>query len=193
MFLAAPGADLDWEGIFVTALVIFSVSMVLLWLGLAIWTYRDIRRRTSNPAVQAGAVLAVLALFVPGYWAYLLLRPRETLREAYEHALAQAALLQDIQDRTACPSCRKAVLRDYLVCPACRTRLQEACRGCSRPLRYEWLACPYCALDKRIPAVVASSRPAVDVAAPSVAVPEPIGEGPAPIPVATVPSARRAG
>ena len=37
-----------------------------LWLSLAVWTFRDIRRRARDPFTRILAVLLVLLLFLPG-------------------------------------------------------------------------------------------------------------------------------
>jgi RNA polymerase subunit RPABC4/transcription elongation factor Spt4 len=94
------------------------------------------------------AVLLVLIFFLPGHWVYLIVRPRYTLTELYERSLEEEALLQELEDQKACPTCKRRVLDDYLICPSCRTQLKEPCRQCSRPLSYAWVACPYCGLEK---------------------------------------------
>jgi RNA polymerase subunit RPABC4/transcription elongation factor Spt4 len=66
----------------------------------------------------------------------------------YERSLEEEALLQELEDQKACPTCKRRVQDDYLICPSCRTQLKESCRSCSRPLSYAWLACPYCGLEK---------------------------------------------
>jgi RNA polymerase subunit RPABC4/transcription elongation factor Spt4 len=94
------------------------------------------------------AVLVVLVFFLPGHWVYLILRPRQTLTELYERSLEEEALLQELEDQKACPTCKRRVHDDFLICPSCRTRLKEPCRSCAKPLSYAWVACPYCGLEK---------------------------------------------
>jgi RNA polymerase subunit RPABC4/transcription elongation factor Spt4 len=122
--------------------------LAAIWLTLVFWTYRDIRQRTRDPILQTVAVLLVLLFFLPGHWIYLIVRPRQTLAEMYERSLEEEALLQELEDQKACPTCKRRVQDDYLICPSCRTQLKESCRSCSRPLSYAWLACPYCGLEK---------------------------------------------
>ena len=69
---------------------------------------------------------------------YLILRPSHTLVEAYERSLEEESLLQDIENRLACPSCQQRVQGDYLLCPNCLTQLKKQCAACSRVLLLKW-------------------------------------------------------
>ena len=147
MFLVGwPGGS--WEATLRGVLIVIAVYLGALWLTLVFWTYRDIRQRTRDPIVQAIAVLLVLVFFLPGHWIYVILRPRYTLTELYERSLEEEALLQDLEDQKACPTCKRRVMDDFLVCPSCRTQLKEPCRSCAKPLSYAWVACPFCGLEK---------------------------------------------
>lgn len=120
-----------------------AVTIALLG-GMAIWTFRDIRARSRDVLAQILATLMVLVLPVVGLVVYLMLRPRETLDEAYEHSLEQEALLQAIEEPEECPGCGQRVEGAFLYCPDCHTRLKKACSECSKPLRLHWSLCPYC-------------------------------------------------
>ena len=117
---------------------------VALWGGMAIWTFRDIRARSRDILAQLLATLLVMALPVIGLVVYMMIRPRETLSDAYERSLEQEALLQAIEEPEVCPGCGQRVRSDYLFCPACHTRLKRACPTCDRPLHLRWSLCPYC-------------------------------------------------
>lgn len=147
MFLVGwPGGS--WEATLRGVAIVLAIYLAVLWLTLVFWAYRDIRQRTRDPIVQAIAVLLVLVFFLPGHWIYLILRPRYTLTELYERSLEEEALLQDLEDQKACPTCKRRVMDDFLVCPSCRTQLKEPCRSCAKPLSYAWVACPFCGLEK---------------------------------------------
>jgi RNA polymerase subunit RPABC4/transcription elongation factor Spt4 len=115
-----------------------------LWVGLVIWTFKDMRARSRDPFAQIMAALMVAILTVPGWLIYLMLRPRETLGEAYERALEEEALLQGIEERPACPGCSRPILDDWKVCPHCHTRLRKNCQECKRLIELQWNLCPYC-------------------------------------------------
>jgi len=118
--------------------------LVALLGGMAIWTFRDIRARSRDILAQILATILVLILPVVGLIVYLMLRPRETLEEAYEHSLEQEALLQAIEETDECPGCGQQVEGSFLYCPDCHTRLKKACPDCGRALRLRWSICPYC-------------------------------------------------
>jgi len=147
MFLASwPGGS--WEATLRYGIVFTAIFLSAFWVAVVFWTYRDIRQRTRDPILQTAAVLLVLIFNFPGHWIYLIVRPRYTLTELYERSLEEEALLQELEDQKACPTCKRRVKDEYLVCPSCRTQLKEACRQCSKPLSYAWVACPYCGLEK---------------------------------------------
>jgi len=112
--------------------------------GITIWTFRDIRARSRDFLAQILATLLVIVLPIVGLVVYLMIRPRETLAEAYERSLEQEALLQAIEEPEVCPGCGQRVRGDYLYCPVCHTRLKKACSACNRPIHLSWSLCPYC-------------------------------------------------
>lgn len=119
--------------------------LVAFWIGLVIWTFRDIRARTRDVFAWLLATLLVLVTGPIGLLLYLLLRPRETLAQSYDRQLEEEALLRDITTRRACPSCQAVTEPDWLICPHCRTELRRTCEECGRPLELNWKVCPYCA------------------------------------------------
>lgn len=132
------------EGWLVLGSLVAGLWVVLLWLAIIVWTYRDVRSRTRDPLLQVLAIFLVLMFFIPGLALYLLVRPQETLEEGYARSLEEEALLREIGEEGACPTCRRFVERDFLVCPFCQAHLKEVCTSCGRLLSFTWLACPYC-------------------------------------------------
>jgi RNA polymerase subunit RPABC4/transcription elongation factor Spt4 len=123
-----------WGGAFLAAL----------WLSLILWTYRDIRSRVKDPLVRILAVLLVAVLFLPGIVVYLILRPPRTMEDDYQQMLEEEALLQAIEERSACPGCSRHVEEKWLVCPNCYTKLRKSCHHCSELMKLPWSLCPYC-------------------------------------------------
>ncbi len=133
------------------------ISDLLFWLTLAagvvftalhggviVWTFRDMHARSRDVLALVVAVLLVAIIPVVGFIVYLMLRPRETLAEAYERSLEQEALLQAIEEPEVCPGCGRRVRNEFVFCPTCHTRLKQPCPSCSQPLDLNWAICPYC-------------------------------------------------
>ena len=119
--------------------------IIALWIGLVIWTWRDIKNRSRDRLARIFAVLVVALLFLPGVLIYILLRPGKTIEDEYQHTLEEEALLQSIEENPVCPGCGRKVQYDWLVCANCHTRLKKPCRHCKRLLDLTWNLCPYCA------------------------------------------------
>jgi len=146
MDIPIPAELLNTIGVALELIVaVLTAFVVALWVSLALWTLRDIHARTRDVFAWVLATLLVLVTGPIGLLFYALLRPRETLAEAYDRQLEEEALLRDIQARRACPSCQTVTEPDWLLCPRCRTELRHRCMSCERPLELDWVACPYCA------------------------------------------------
>lgn len=131
------------------------------WLALILWTWRDMRQRSRDPLAQIAAALVVAVLSVFGLVIYVMLRPPETLAEAYERSLEEEALLQNIEERPICPGCGRAAKDDWQVCPHCHTRLKKPCVNCGELLELAWNLCPYCAAPQPAPAPQSARRRSV--------------------------------
>jgi RNA polymerase subunit RPABC4/transcription elongation factor Spt4 len=129
-------------------LALLGAYAALFLIALVIWTVRDIRSRTRDILLQILATLLVLVFNVPGLVLYFILRPQYTLDEAYEHALGQEALLQDIEERYICPSCKRKAQADFLICPYCHAELRKRCPNCERSMNLNWEVCPYCGQEQ---------------------------------------------
>jgi RNA polymerase subunit RPABC4/transcription elongation factor Spt4 len=119
--------------------------VVVLYLSLIYWTYADARRRILDPMLIGCATAASLFPFV-GTIVYLILRPPEYLEDIRERELEMAAAEARLAQVSylACQQCGNEVEKDYLICPACHSRLREPCETCRRPLETHWTVCPYC-------------------------------------------------
>jgi RNA polymerase subunit RPABC4/transcription elongation factor Spt4 len=134
----------DIETIIGFILLLLGAYAALFLIAMVIWTFRDIRSRSRDILLQILATLLVLVFNMPGLILYFILRPQYTLDEAYEHALGQEAMLQDIEERYICPNCRRKAEADFLICPHCHNELRKRCPACGRLMNLNWEACPYC-------------------------------------------------
>jgi RNA polymerase subunit RPABC4/transcription elongation factor Spt4 len=135
------------------AAVYGGVILAALWLAMILWTYRDMRSRSRDGLSQLLVSAIVALLTVPGLLIYLMLRPRETLTEAYERSLEEEALLQEIEEKPSCPACGQRTHDSWQVCPNCHTRLKKACMKCGKSLELSWNICPHCATPQATIAV----------------------------------------
>jgi|YNPNPStandDraft_1061719.scaffolds.fasta_scaffold11517_2 RNA polymerase subunit RPABC4/transcription elongation factor Spt4 len=188
-----PPELLNTVGIILEVVVaVVTATVVAFWIGLAVWTLRDIRARTRDVFAWLLALVLVLLTGPAGLLLYLLLRPRETLAEVYDRQLEEEALLRDITARRACPSCQMVTEPEWLVCPRCRTELRRSCTTCHRPLDLDWVVCPYCTTP--VEEVAVAELPASEAQpeeAPSLFAPPDAREWtePAPSPAVMVPKA----
>jgi RNA polymerase subunit RPABC4/transcription elongation factor Spt4 len=121
--------------------------VVIFWLSLVIWTFRDIRSRTQDFMSQVLATLLVAVFFVGGLFIYMILRPRQTLAEIYERQLEEESLLAEMTERQTCNHCHARIESDFQVCPSCGQKLKRPCPKCERLLELRWMFCPYCATN----------------------------------------------
>jgi hypothetical protein len=118
-----------------------------LWFALIVWAFRDIESRSRSVIAQIFSTLLVVLFFIPGALIYLLLRPRETLDEAFGRALEEEYLLQDLEDLSLCPTCHHPVRDDFIVCPQCYTELRRTCPSCERLVDVNWSICAFCTAE----------------------------------------------
>lgn len=130
------------------------------WFCLVVWTFRDIQKRSRDVLVQVLATTLVLLFNVPGLILYTILRPPETLAEAYARSLEEESLIQDIEERQACPSCKRRIQSDFMVCPTCRAQLKRPCGSCGHLLQLGWHICPYCGIDTNAEPLPSAAEPA---------------------------------
>ena len=144
---------------------IAAIYLGILWLCVVYWAYRDARRRTTDRVLAVASAALVLFFFVPGYWLYLIVRPRLTMNEAREERAREVLLAEFARH---CPSCSAHVSSEYVVCPRCRTRLKSMCASCAKPVEANWIACAYCT------SLISTDSPSANVATNDVPIGEPV-------------------
>ena len=131
-----------------TGFIIFLALFVALWMSLIVWAYRDMRLRSRDLFAQILTVLVVTLLPVIGILIYLILRPTETLAEAFERSLLEETLLQEIENKPHCPGCSRQVQKEWQICPYCHVRLKRQCFNCQELVEMQWSVCPFCATEQ---------------------------------------------
>lgn len=122
--------------------------LVATWFVLIVWTYRDIESRSKNVVTQVFSTLLAVFFWIPGVLLYMMLRPKETLDEAYQKSLEEEYLLQDLQEVPLCPNCNHFISDEWQICPHCNTQLREGCHNCGRLVDLRWDVCPYCGVEQ---------------------------------------------
>ena len=122
----------------------FGAYLLAVWIGLIVWTFRDVRSRSRDLFMQLLSIALVVIFNIPGLVLYFLLRPRETLAEQYERELAEEAMLQDIEEKQSCAVCQQKIQAEFLFCPNCHTKLKRRCDNCHRITSLRLNICPYC-------------------------------------------------
>jgi hypothetical protein len=138
-------SDFFDSGVWVATYRLALFFVVVFWLAVAYWVYKDARRRIEDPwLVAVATVLGLVPPFI-GAFIYMLFRPPEYLEDVRERELEMKAMERRLGGRDLhCPVCRADVESSYLVCPVCTTRLRQACSGCGAPLEALWQMCPFC-------------------------------------------------
>jgi len=142
----------NWQTPATLAAIVLIAYLLVMWIAALVWTYRDISSRTGDAFTQAMSLGMVVVFNLPGLLLYVILRPRDTMAEIYDRRLEAEALLHEIQEQATCPSCRRKVEDEFIVCPYCRSTLRTACESCARPASSSWVVCPYCGAERSAPA-----------------------------------------
>lgn len=141
---ASSGGLGSLGGLLFIVVFFFAAFVVIFWVALIFWTWRDVRSRTQDTILQITATLLVAVFNLGGLFIYLIVRPRQTLAELYERQLEEESLLAEMTERQTCPTCHYRVEGDFQVCPSCGTKLRRPCPRCEHLLELKWNVCPYC-------------------------------------------------
>ena len=139
--------------IVVRNLAVFFV--LVFWLAVAYWVFKDARRRIEDPwLVGMATVLGLVPPFV-GAFIYMLFRPPEYLEAVRERELEFKAMEGRLAETDLdSPDCRATIRENFLVCQVCTTKLKQACEVCKQPLEPLWQVCPYCETRVATPAPI---------------------------------------
>jgi RNA polymerase subunit RPABC4/transcription elongation factor Spt4 len=132
------------QGLITLVVFFFAAFVVIFWISLVFWAWRDVRSRTQDVILQVTATLLVAVFNIGGLFIYLIVRPRQTLAELYERQLEEESLLAEMTERQTCPTCHYRVDGDFQLCPSCGTQLRRPCPNCEHFLELKWNVCPYC-------------------------------------------------
>jgi len=160
------GVGLTW------GVAIIGGLLAAFWIGLIIWTWRDIRLRSEDIFAALLATLLVAIFNILGLLIYILVRPKQTLAEQYDRALEEEILLRELEQAPDCWNCGRPVQADWRFCPYCEAELKHPCSQCGYLLEPDWKRCPKCGA----PAEAFASPPSESLPANEAIVPPPTQE-----------------
>ena len=126
------------------AVTVLGAMLFALWAGTIIWTVNDMRARSFDLGAMILATCLVALVPFAGPVIYLLVRPKETLADAYDRALEEDALLNERKVRCICPKCDSPAREEWAFCPECQHQLLIRCGHCGQNRRADWKYCAFC-------------------------------------------------
>jgi len=111
------------------------IALLILWIIVVIWVYRDAEQRGMNGVLWA---LLVFVGNLVGLLIFLIIRNDN------------AAVRLDSENAKPCPKCGKPVQQRFSFCAHCGARLQAVCPNCKEPVKNDWRVCPHC--GEKLPA-----------------------------------------
>lgn len=128
------------------------VFLIVFWLAVVFWTWRDAERRGAMPWFWAAVVFLFFPLLpLPGWAVYMVVRPPEYTDDARERLLEiRSNEAQLARYASTCPSCLKPVEPEFLICPYCMRKLRKQCPTCGKALKTSWSVCPYCKTKQQL-------------------------------------------
>jgi hypothetical protein len=109
--------------------LLITLLLLILWIVVIIWVYRDAEQRRMNGILWA---LLVFVGNLVGLLIYLIVRTEGVPRQV------------ESQNTQPCPKCAKPVLPRYAFCPHCGARIHAVCPSCKESIASEWRVCPHC-------------------------------------------------
>ena len=121
------------------------ISFMVFWVGLVWWVSQDVLTRTGDKIIVAAAVAVTAILGPVGALLYLVIRPKQTIKETTVEMMEREMLLH-ASSATICPTCGRMAQDDFVSCPHCGTTLKDICPKCAKLVWIDWEHCPYCAI-----------------------------------------------
>ncbi len=129
----------------------FGGALVIFWIAVLIWVYRDAERRKMN------GVLWGLLVFIGnlvGLIIYLIVRTESRPAAGTSAPIVTAAAGPDAPAPAlccppACPKCGKPADAKHAFCPFCGESLRPVCPKCGKAVEQGWQVCAHC--GERLP------------------------------------------
>ncbi|PCI24598.1 hypothetical protein COB57_04235 [Candidatus Peregrinibacteria bacterium] len=132
------------EGIFPVLLKILLIYIIILWISLVVWVFRDVIHRSNNILFQVFSVLLNTLLPVFGLFIYLLIRSNRTLMEKYYEERELHSFSGDFE----CHACQTVIQEEHEYCFYCGEGLHHDCNHCKKMILLSFDFCTYCGEKK---------------------------------------------
>ena len=141
--LLAIWEDGNWEAPAAVLAILLVAYLLVLWIAAARLDVSRHHRPHGRPRhARRSQSPSSLIFNLPGLLLYLILRPSETLAAAYDRQLEAEALLHEIQEQPACPSCRRKIEQTSSCARTAARRCGRACDSCGKGLATDVGAVP---------------------------------------------------
>lgn len=120
------------------------LSVGAFWVFVLAWVWTDSGERTANSYARIGYLLLVLVFNILGWIIYLIIRPEETLEQAYWSDLERRYLQYETAELGDCSECGRQIFPDFIFCPDCGLELKVECPGCNVYVDKKFQYCPLC-------------------------------------------------
>ncbi len=108
-----------------------SFALLIIWLCVIVWVYRDSERRGMNGILWG---LLVFIGNIIGLLIYLIIRSDNLPSTSAPPAI-----------HAKCPECTTPVSQKYAFCPHCGASMAgPVCPECKKNVEKDWKACPHC-------------------------------------------------
>ena len=111
---------------------ILPLGLLVLWIAVILWVYRDAERRNMNGVLWG---LLVFVGNIIGLIIYLILR---------NEGIAPQSSTSSGPGSRLCPSCSVMVQPGFAFCPHCGSKVEAECPACRKPVSRKWKLCPFC-------------------------------------------------
>jgi hypothetical protein len=114
---------------------IIPLTLLIIWIMIIVWVYRDAENRGMNGVLWALLVFVgnIVALII-----YLIVRNESTLKPLVSGT------------KEPCPKCAKEVSKSFEFCPHCGARIKAVCPSCKKSVASDWKVCAYCGYKLKV-------------------------------------------
>lgn len=120
-FITVAIHDKDMPTFMGVYLILILLFILVFTVGIIVYVYRDAPKRGLNPWFWM-----TLAAYLPNFIGVILY------------------LVMRNNGKKSCKACKKAINKEFVVCPFCGVVQEKECSQCGKGIESNWKVCPYC-------------------------------------------------